>query len=1057
MKKIFLLGVCLFCMGATLFSQQITVSGTVTDPDGITLPGVAVLLKGTTQGATTDINGGYQLTVPADGTLEFSFLGMITREVDIDNRNIIDVMLLPDVATLEEIVVTAVGIERTRRSLGYAVSEVDSEMAIQKGEPDPLRALEGRIPGVNISGSSGAAGSATRVTIRGNSSFLGGNQPLYIVDGIPYSNNEVTTSNQLLGTGGAYGSSFSTLDPNDIESINVLKGAAAAAIYGSRAANGAVIITTKSGSKQRKFSQKGMEVTLRSSMVWEQVANLPDYQNTFGAGADFVANNYNGSWGAPFAEVESFNTWPGYQAAYPELFGSTVPYQAHPDNVKDLFETGSILENSVNVSTVSDRGSYNLTLSRANQQGYIPHSGFERTNVSVGGTQRLENGLRVGGSASYARSVQDGAIFGASNYSGSASSFARTLLLARNWDMSLPYETPEGDNLMFVGTNQSDNPLWSWKYNNINTIMNRSVANINMGYDLTDWLQIDYTVGINQYSQRRNEYINPGSRGADGRGRIRDDYYANQEIESNLLLTLYRKVNNDFNVKATFGHNVNQRTAERQVTTGYNVITRGIRNLDNTEEQVIETTELFFVPWQRQRLWALFGDVSLEYKNFLFLNLTGRNDFSSTLPKDNRSFFYPAIAGSFVFTDGLNIQNDVLTEGKIRASWGRVGNDALPYYVGGFFTLGAPWAGNNTMYVPSESFDPKLTPEFTTEIELGTELQFFGGRALIDFSWYDRRTTDQIAPVSLPYSSGAGTYYTNFGEMQNTGIEIGLNLVPVQMENSFKWDIYTTFTQNRSEVLSLIDGVERIEFFTGGSGIKGVLEVGQPYGVLRGTVAARDEAGNFLINPQSGKMIESTELGYLGNPSPDWRSSMGNTFSYKGVSLGFVFDISYGGSIYSNTIQALLGRGVTKDTEDRFGTRILPGVLGDADTQKPILDENGNTIPNFVQVSENSLWFDNSFAINTMDEFSVFDATVYRLRELSVTYDLPRKWFDKTFVGSASLSFIGRNLWFHAPNVPEHTNFDPVINTFGATNIQGIEHDAAPTVARYGFNLRVNF
>lgn len=1057
MKKIFLPGVILMLIGATLFSQTIKVTGTVTDADGVTLPGVSVVLKGTITGASTDIGGMYELQVPPDGTLVFSFMGMTTREVEINNRNVIDVVLFPDVATLDEIVVTAVGIQRSRRSLGYAVSEVDSEMAIQKAEPDPLRALEGRIPGVDISGSSGAAGSATRVTIRGNSSFLGGNQPLYVVDGIPYSNDEVATSNQLLGTGGAYGSSFSTLDPNDIESINVLKGAAAAAIYGSRAANGAVIITTRSGSKNRKFSQKGMEVTYRSSMAWEQVSNLPEYQNTFGAGADFVANNYNGSWGAPFSEVDSLHTWPGYQNAYPELFEGRVPYKANPNNVRDLFETGSLLENSVNVSSLTEKGNYNLTLSRTNQAGYIPHSGFERTNISVGGNQRLDNGLRIGGTASYARSVQDGAIFGASNYSGSASSFARTLLLARNWDMSLPYETTEGDNLMFVGTNQADNPLWSWKYNNINTIMNRSVAGINLGYDLTDWLQVDYSLGINQYAQRRNEYINPGSRAADGKGRIRDDYFANQEIESNLILTLYKKLSQDFNVKALVGHNVNQRTTERQVVTGYNVISRGIRNLDNTEEQVIETTELLFTPWQRQRLWALFGDVSIEYKNYLFVNLTGRNDFSSTLPEDSRSFFYPAVATSFVFSDALNLTNDFLTEGKVRASWARVGNDATPYFVGGFFTLGSPWAGQNSMYIPVESFDPDLTPEFTTEIELGTELNFWNGRANLDFAWYDRRTTDQIAPVSLPYSSGAGTYYTNFGEMLNTGVEIGLNVVPVQLENSFKWDVYATFSRNRSEVLSLIDGVERIEFYTGGDGVTGVLEVGQPYGVLRGTVAARDEDGNFLINPQSGKMIESTELDYLGNPAPDFRTNMSNTFSYKGISLGVVFDLSYGGSIYSNTIQALLGRGVTKDTEDRFGTRIIPGVLGDADSQAPILDEDGNTIPNFIQVSENSLWFDNSFAINTMDEFSVYDATVYRLRELSVTWDMPRKWFDDFFVGSASISLIGRNLWFYAPNVPKYTNFDPVINSFGATNIQGIEHDAAPTVARYGFNLRVNF
>lgn len=1039
------------------FAQGTRVTGTVTDAmDGSSLPGVTVAVEGTTQGTVTDANGRYELTVAPDAVLVFSFIGMITERVPVEGQTVVNVVMSSDIATLEEFVVTAVGIERTRRSLGYSVSEVDAELAIQRAEPDALRALEGRIPGVDISGSSGAAGSATRITIRGQSSFLGGNQPLFVVDGIPYSNTQVTTSNQLTGSGGAYGTSFSTLDPNDIESINVLKGAAAAAIYGSRAANGAVIITTKSGSRDRRPSQRGMEVTFRSSMAWEQIANLPNFQNRYGAGVDFVAQNVNGSWGAPFAEVDSLVTWPfGYREAYPELFGERVPYRAYPNNVKDLFNTGQILENSINVRSVSDRGMYNLTVSRTDQEGYIPHSGFERTSFSIGGNQRLENGLRVGGTVSYSRSIQDGGRFGQNQFGGAASSFARVLVAARNWDMvGLPYETPDGDNLMFVGTGQADHPRWSWRYNTINTQMDRSVANMNFGYDILDWLQVDYSFGINHFEQKRNEYINPGSRAAEQLGRITEDHYTNQEIESNLLFTAYRAINQDLNIKGVLGHNVNQRTFTRYAVVGERVITRGIKNVGNTEEQLDVTPGN---AWSRQRLWAVFADVSLEFRNYLFLNLTGRNDFSSTLPEDNRSFFYPAVATSFVFTDAFDLQNDILTEGKIRASWAQVGNDAGPYFAAGYFNVGNPWLGNNTMAVPTTGFDPELTPEFTNEIELGTELEFLNGRIGVDFAWYDRRTTDQIAPVSLPASSGINLYYTNFGEMQNTGIELGLSLVPVQLENSLRWEIFTTFTRNQSEVLSLTEGVERINFTTGAAGLTGVLEVGQPYGVLRGSVAARDDQGNYLINPQSGKIIEAVDLGYLGDPAPDWRSSITNTLSYRGITLGVVFDISMGGSLYSNTIEGLLGRGVTKDTEDREGTRIIPGVLGNADTQQPLLDANGNTIPNYVQVSENSLWFGESFAINTMDEMSVYDATVYRLREVSLNFEMPRRWFENNLIGGASIGFVGRNLWYHAPNVPEHTNFDPTLNTFGATNIQGIEHDAAPTTRRYAVNLRVNF
>ncbi len=1051
MKRILICLSLLVSFALSGFAQDIRVTGTVTDAlDGFTLPGVTVTVQGTTLGTVTDADGRYELQVAPDAVLVFSFIGMETQIVPVEGRETIDVEMTTDVATLEEIVVTAVGIERTRRSLGYSVSEVDSDLAIQRAEPDALRALEGRIAGVDISGSSGAAGSATRITIRGQSSFLGGNQPLFVVDGIPYSNNQVTTSNQLFGSGGAYGTSFSTLDPNDIESMNVLKGAAAAAIYGSRAANGAVIITTKSGSRDRRPSQAGMEVTLRSSFAWEQIANLPDYQNTYGAGVDFMAQNVNGSWGAPFSEVDSLATWPGYQEAWPELFGDKVPYEAQPNNVKDLFETGAMMENSVNVRSVSERGVLNLTVSDMNQDGYIPHSGFDRTSFSIGGNQRLDNGIRVGGTISFSKSEQRGHFFGENQYAGGHSSFARTLLMARNWDISLPYQTPEGDNLMFVGTGQADHPLWSWENNTVVTDMQRSVANINAGYDLTDWLQVDYSFGINRFTQEREEYVQIGSRGSGGTGEIVEDQYTNQEIESNLLFTAYRQLTQDFNIKGVLGHNVNQRTYTRYAVSGDRIITRDIKNLDNTEEHQVLTQS-----FSEQRLWAVFADVSVEFRDYAFLNLTGRNDFSSTLPEDNRSFFYPAIASSLVFTDAFNLQSDVLTEGRIRASWAQVGNDAGPYYVSGYFTTTTPWAGFNRMLLPGTGFDPELTPEFTNEVELGAELELFNGRATIDFAWYDRRTTDQIAPVSLPSASGITTYFTNFGEMQNTGIELGLEVIPVQLANTFRWDVFGTFTRNRSEVLELTEDVERINLQA--TGVNAVLEVGQPYGVLRGTVAARDDEGNFLIDPTDGRFIESTELDYLGNPAPDWRASISNNLSFRGFSLSAVFDVSMGGVIYSNTIQSLMGRGVTKDTEDRTGTRIIPGVLGDADTQQPILDGDGNTIPNHIQLSENDLWFGSTFAINTMDEFSVYDATVYRLREVRVGYELPATWFSDIYIGSASISVIARNLWYLAPNVPEHTNFDPVLNTFGATNVQGIEHAAAPNVRRYGVNLRVTF
>ena len=984
-------------------------------------------------------------------TLQISYIGMQTQEVAIKPQ--LKVILKADAQQLEEVMVTAVGIQRAERSLGYSVSKVDADEAIQKAEPDLIRSLDGKIPGVSINSPSGAAGSATRMTIRGNSSFLGNNQPLYIVDGVPYSNTEVASSNQATEAGGAYGSGISTLDPNDIESMNVLKGAAAAALYGSRAANGVVLITTKTGSKNKKKAGKGMEITLNASYTIEQIAGLPEYQNSFGTGNDFIPGGANGSWGAAFTDVTevplSIYANNVYGKAYPNL-PQTVPYKAYKNNVKDLFDLGGIYDLSLNFNKYTETGNFTATLSKMDQDSYIPYADF-----SVGGNQTLANGVRIGGNVSFSRNEQNGPMFGNNQSNGiGASSFARALILGRNWDMSLPYETPDHKSLFFVG-DQADNPIWSWKYNTINTQMDRTIANVNMGYDITKWLSVDYRVGINDYKMDRKEVLNLGSRALGGKGRILVSTYDTQEIESTLLLRFNIPVHKDFGLKATLGHNVNQFTANETLTKGMNIMSPGVYNINNTESQTSEEE------YTRTRLWALFGDVTLDYKNYAFLNITGRNDFSSTLPKNHRSFFYPSIAGSFVFTDAFHINEDIIKFGKVRLSWAKVGNDAGAYYKNGTFTLGQPFNGQPILSLPSSMFDPDLKPEFTSEVEFGAELQFLKSRVNVDFTWYNRNSTNQIAPLSLPYSTGYGSYYTNFGKMNNHGIEIGLNVIPI-LNKDFKWDMYFTYTQNRSEVKELAEGVERVSLNTGFATPKAVLEVGKPYGMLVGQVFARDEEGNYLVDPNSGAYLIADEEGDLGDPAPDCKLSLNNTFTYKGFSLSFMFDAQIGGCVWTSYIPDLLGRGVTKDTEDRYGSRILPGYLADPSTKKPLLDGNGNKIPNNVQMKELDLWFSpgsgvSTFATNGVDEASVYEATTFRLRELSIGYQLPKSWLAKTFIGSATVSFVARNLWYFAPNVPKYSNYDPTASSYGGGNVQGIDYTSAPNTRRYGFNIKLTF
>lgn len=1040
-------------------AQEKQVTGKVTDAtDGSPLPGVTVLVKGSSIGTATDIEGYYSLKVPQNATLEFSFVGMKSQEIIVGNQTVINVKLEMDTKRMEEVVVTAMGIKRAERSLGYGVAKVDADEGIQKAEPDLLRALDGKIAGVTVNAPSGAAGSATRITIRGNSSFLGNNQPLYIVDGVPYSNSEIASSNQGGDAGGAYGSGLSTLDPNDIESMSILKGAAASALYGSRAANGVVLVTTKSGSKGKTKARKGLEVTLTGSYTIETVGQLPNYQNRYGTGNNFIPGGTNGSWGADFADVTEvpLDIYGGgiYRANYPDL-PEFVPYKAYKNNVKDLFRTGGIYEGSLNISSVGDNGSFNTTISRMKQDSYIPDADFERYSIGVGGNYKLTNGLRTGGNVSFSRSIQHGPMYG-NNQSGGigASSFARALILGRSWDMSLPYQTPTGASLFFVG-DQADNPIWSWKNNKIETIMDRSVANITLGYDILSWLSIDYVLGINDYKMARKEVLNIGSRALGGKGRILTDDYSTQEIESTLTIAINKNITEDIGFKATLGNNVNQLTTKQKQIIGLNIMSPGVYNIENTESQTAQEY------YSRRSLWALFADVMFDYKKFLFLNVTARNDWSSTLPKNNRSYFYPAVTGSFVFTDAFKIGSNILNFGKIRASWAKVGNDAGPYYNNGTFLLGQPYNGQPQMALRDIKFDPKLKPEFTSEIEFGLDLQMFNSRFNLDMSFYNRNSTDQIAPLSLPYSTGYASYYTNFGKMNNHGIEIGIDATPI-IAGAFKWNLYGTFSKNWSEVKELVGGVDEISIGGAFSSPKPVLVVGQPYGILKGTKLARDEEGNLLVDPNSGAYLVANEEGFIGDPNPDFKASLSNTFSYKGLSLNFMFDLQYGGCVFSTYVTDLLGRGVTKDTEDRLGTRILPGVLADPSTKKPLLNEQGQKIQNYVQMTESDLYFVSSssvstFAINGVDEVATYDATTFRLRELSLSYDFPKKLISKTFFGSATISFVARNLWHYSPNVPKHTNYDPTVSSYGGGNVQGIDYTTAPSTKRYGFNLKLTF
>lgn len=949
---------------------------------------------------------------------------------------------------LSEVVVTALGIRRSDKALGYSVGKVDPAAVTQKSEPDVLKSLQGKVAGVDIRQSQGTPGAATRIQIRGNNSFFGNSQPLVIVDGVPYSNTQVSTSSQTSG-GTAYSSGIANLDPNDIATMNVLKGSAAAALYGSRASNGVLVITTKSGSAR---SRKGTQVTVNSSYSIENIANLPVYQNEYGAGANFGYSNANGSWGPAFSSRDSIPAWPDFKAAYPELFPSAnIKYRAYPNNVKDLFRTGKVLENSVSFSGGNETSSASITASQLSHKGYVENSSYKRYNIGLGGSTRLTFGLNLRGNFSYANSVQKGGYFGENQIGGASSMFARTLFLARNWDMSLPYQDKNGKPLTWNGGAQFDHPRWAALNNVATTDEERFIAGFHADFNINSWIKVDYTGGSNVNLLTRREITEIGSRAAEGNGRIILDNFRNQELNSNFLISLTPRISNDFSLSAVVGNEINQRTITRQVNTGNKFVTKGIYTLANTAQQVFNS-DVF----SRRRIIGVFAQATLGFREYAFVEVTGRNDWSSTLPESNRRYFYPSISGTLIFTDAFKLSNNVIDYGKIRANWAKVGRDADPYQLQDVFVIGTNFLGQPTGTVSGQANNAALKPEFTQEVEVGTQLSFLRKRIELDVAVYQRKSTNLIAPIATPSSSGYGSFITNFGKIENKGIEIDLMVRPV-VSKSFSWAVRGVFTKNKNTVLELQEGVESMALANLISGsISSYFEPGKPYGYLRGPKAARDASGNLLIDPVTGFLITSKEEGMIGDPNPDYKLGVTNTVNYKGIFLSALFDMTKGGDLYSVTATSLLGRGVTADTRDRLASWIIPGVYGDPNTESPIL-VGGKTVPNQTRITTNDLYFNGGFGINSPEEFNVWDATTYRLREVTLGYEIPKSLLGKLPIGSATLTFTGRNLWYIAPNFPRYTNFDPEVNSFGASAVQGVELSAAPTTKRYGVNLKLTF
>ncbi len=1093
----------------SLAAQERVISGKVTSDDGSALPGVNVVLKGTIMGTTSDIDGNYRLSVPddANSTLVFSFVGMENQEIRIGAMSVIDVKMEVDVATLSEIVVTAVGIERAKKALGYSVSNLDGEQLAQKSEPDIVRSLQGKVAGINIVGAGGAVGEGTNITIRGNSSLLGNNQPLFVVDGVPFDNTTFSTGSFTSRTT-ASNRSFD-LDPNNIESMTVLKGAAAAALYGSRASNGVIVITTKSGNA--KASRQGLEVTVNTSYNIEEVSNLPDYQKRYTQGNNFkyVDGNY-GTWGASFDMTQpewsipvnsdlilsqdpgSGSAWfrhpydrynnPNGAPYFPEFANDSILLRPY-NTPQDFFETGSVFDFGVSVTGGNEDATLTAGMSRTISEGIVPFNEGTRTSVNVGGNANLANGLFIGGSATYVRneltSPPSSGLF-----TGGTSITERLLYTPPNVNVKgYPSEDANGNPAFYRPDN--DNPYFLAKYAPHTSNVDRLYGYVTLGYDILDWLNITYRGGFNVYNQR-NLNVLPRGTNASPTGQILEDNIYNSELDGNLILTGTRDLTSDIGLRALIGYNVNQRERRRQAFQGTTIIIDGIHDLDNTQN---------VIPWAggitERAYQAFYTDLTFNYRTWLFLNLTGRNDITSTLPKSDRSYFYGGGSLSWIFSEALNLDanTDIFSFGKLRVGFARVGNDTDPYLtqplnyvtnsgvIHNIASLGFPFTNVvntvNGQIVSDQLGNSQLKPEFTNEYEIGGEFRLWKNRIGLDVAYYSRSSQDQIVPINVSPASGFDTKVVNIGEVTNEGWEAALDFTPVSLSNGFEWNLFTTFTKNENIVKELAEGLDEVFINGYGNSVQVAHIIGLPYGQVKGTKAARSDDGDLLVDPETGKLIIPNDLEVIADPNPDFLLNVTSRLSFKGITLSALIEYRHGGEIWSGTYNQMYGRGVTPGTvpDHPNGRRItvyIPGVVGDPTTQEAVLDESGNTIPNGTMLTVNDWYFINTFGSAGAHEFSVFDATTIRLREVTLGYTLPQSILSNTPFGSVNVSLSGRNLWYNAVNFPEDLNFDPDTNSLGAGNVdglnpnqsgnsQGVDFGVIPTTRRFGINLSATF
>ena len=1059
-------------------AQVTTVRGIVTtEEDGEPVIGASVIVKGTSLGTVTDVNGRFELSgfPPSATRLLISYISLMAKEVAIAPQ--VSVTLKSDTHLLDEVVVTALGISREKKALGYTAQEVKQNALVQGKDNNLLNSLSGKIAGVRITNTQGDVGSS-RIVIRGETSIAGENQPLFIVDGIPVDNSQLNARS----SGRDFKNAIADLNPEDIKTLTVLKGPNAAALYGARAAHGAIVITTKGGDKR----QKGIGITLHSSTQVSFVATLPEFQNLFGQGAGGrfsyvdgkgagVNDGVDESWG-PRLDIGLLI--PQFDSPL-DADGNRVatPWVSHPNNVRDYFRMGISTNNGISVARGDDKYQFRVGYNYEKQVSIVPDAGTNKTNISLNTDYHLAKWIVVGATANYivytAPSLPGSATPSGSNVR-SNSPMLQFLCFGRQVDTN----SLKADYTRNWNSSYYDNPFWSTSYNTQSQERHRLIGDLHAEFRLTDGLNVRFRTSTDWYNDRRKSKVKWGSAGAGSPyGSYAEDAYTVKENNTEVLATYIKQLNKNWGIDALLGFNVRNKQYENNYQAAPRLAVADLYTLTNSRDPLTSSNDFY-----RLRQYGLYGSIQLDYRRWAFLNITGRNDWSSTLPVDNNSYFYPSVTASVLLSEAFGWRSKAVNYLKIRGGWSQVGADANPYQLATVFTSETAFNGNPLQSSSTIGMNPNLKPEKTSSIEAGFEAAFWDNRLYLDFTYYKTDSRNQILKLATTAASGYTSQVRNAGHIRNRGYEIQLGAVPIQTSKGFRWNLDLNYGANSSKVVKLDDEGLITSYQLYSSGIQILASVGEAYGTLFGTSYVRDANGNVVVDANGLPKISTTNK-TLGKFTPDWTGGISNTFSYRSLSLSFLIDASVGGSIFSNTNKTGKYTGVLANTlsgrdaehgglwyyTDAMGNNVRlsesPSYSVSSDGlyyaqvngQSTRVYQDGIMVEGVTEsgskneevVSAEKYYH----RIYSIAEANVYDASYVKLREVALSYRLPRLWTQKLHLQEASVTLTGRNLWTIYKSVP---NIDPE-SALTTGNAQGVEAYSLPTTRSFGVNLSVKF